>query len=134
MEQEMVTEFLNWLKTTYANDGVGKVKTSRGNVHEYLGMKIDYSSQGEVKFNMSDYVKEMIEEFGKDINMGKGNSNTPAAEHLFEIRDTADKLNQELASKYHTFTAKGLFLCKRARPDIQPIVSVLCTRVKKPGT
>ena len=32
----------------------------------------------------------------------------------------------------HRFTAKALFLCKRARPDIQPIVSVLCTRVKQP--
>ena len=83
---------------------------------------------------MSDYVKEMIEEFGKDINMGKGKANTPAAEHLFEIRDTADKLNQELASKYHTFTAKGLFLCKRARPDIQTTIAFLTTRVQNPDT
>ena len=29
--------------------------------------------------------------------------------------------------------AKGLFLCKRARPDIQPTIAVLCTRVKKPN-
>jgi len=29
--------------------------------------------------------------------------------------------------------AKALFLCKRAQPDIQPIVAVLCTRVKNPG-
>jgi hypothetical protein len=29
--------------------------------------------------------------------------------------------------------AKGLFLCKRARPDIQQAVLVLCTRVKNPN-
>jgi hypothetical protein len=29
--------------------------------------------------------------------------------------------------------AKGLFLCKRARPDIQQAILVLCTRVKDPN-
>ena len=29
--------------------------------------------------------------------------------------------------------AKGLFLCKRARPDIQPTIAVLSTRVKSPN-
>jgi hypothetical protein len=33
----------------------------------------------------------------------------------------------------HTMAAKGLFLCKRARPDIQPTIAVLCTRVKEPN-
>jgi hypothetical protein len=28
---------------------------------------------------------------------------------------------------------KALFLCKRARPDIQPTIAVLCTRVKEPN-
>ena len=34
---------------------------------------------------------------------------------------------------FHQMVAKALFLCKRARPDIQPIVTLLCMRVKKPG-
>jgi hypothetical protein len=29
--------------------------------------------------------------------------------------------------------AKGLFLCKKARPDIQQAILVLCTRVKDPN-
>jgi hypothetical protein len=29
--------------------------------------------------------------------------------------------------------AKGLFLCKRARPDVQQTISVLCTRVRDPN-
>ena len=29
-------------------------------------------------------------------------------------------------------TAKGLFLSKRARPDIQPVISFLCARAKNP--
>jgi hypothetical protein len=29
--------------------------------------------------------------------------------------------------------AKGLFACKRGRPDIHPTIAVLCTRVKQPN-
>ena len=34
---------------------------------------------------------------------------------------------------FHKTKAQGLFLGKRGRPDLQPIISVLCTRVKHPG-
>jgi hypothetical protein len=34
--------------------------------------------------------------------------------------------------EFHTTVAKGLFLCKRARPDLQPAIPFLCTRVKVP--
>jgi hypothetical protein len=34
---------------------------------------------------------------------------------------------------FHTFVAKGLFLCKVARPNIQQAILVLCTRVKDPN-
>jgi hypothetical protein len=33
---------------------------------------------------------------------------------------------------FHTFVAKGLFACKRARPDIHTTIAFLCTRVNKP--
>ena len=42
------------------------------------------------------------------------------------------KLNKEIAEGSHTVVAKGLFVCKRARPDIQPTIAVLCSRVKEP--
>jgi hypothetical protein len=37
---------------------------------------------------------------------------------------------QETAQTFHRIVAKLLFLCKRARPDIQTAVAFLCTRVK----
>ena len=131
-DPQVVTEFLIWLKATCAKDEIGKVKTSRGKIHDYLGMKIDYSSPVEVKFDMSEYVTEMIKEFGEDINHVKGKANTPAAEYLFKVNAKCNKLEKTLAEKFHTFTAKGLFLCKRARPDIQTTIAFLRTRVKEP--
>ena len=32
----------------------------------------------------------------------------------------------------HSFVAKGLFISKRARPDIVLVIAVLATRVNKP--
>ena len=37
-----------------------------------------------------------------------------------------------MTEDFHTFMAKGLFLCKRARPDIQTTIEFLTTRVQKP--
>ena len=37
-----------------------------------------------------------------------------------------------MAKKFHRTVAQLLFLCKRARPDIETLVSFLTTRVKQP--
>ena len=42
------------------------------------------------------------------------------------------KLEKKCKEQFHTTIAKGLFICKRAHPDIQPTIAVLCTRVKEP--
>ena len=35
--------------------------------------------------------------------------------------------------EFHTVVAKGLFACKRARPDIQHVIAYLFARVRKPN-
>jgi hypothetical protein len=57
---------------------------------------------------------------------------TPAATHLFQVNKDAEKLDIETAQLFHHSIAKLLFLCKRARPDIQTAVAFLCTPVKEP--
>ena len=56
---------------------------------------------------------------------------TPAGEHLFK-QGQSKKLEIKGAEIFHMTVAKGLYVCKRARPDIQPTIAVLCTRVKQP--
>ena len=41
-------------------------------------------------------------------------------------------LCEEMARQFHRTTAQILFLCKRARPDVETLVSFLTTRVKSP--
>ena len=57
---------------------------------------------------------------------------TPAWDTLLDT-GSGKPLTGEKAETFHTMVAKGLFLCKRARPDIQPVIAVLSTRVKSPN-
>ena len=50
-------EFLIWLNKRYGE--MSEVKAHRGKVHDYLGMKLDYSQNGKVKIYMRDYVKDI---------------------------------------------------------------------------
>ena len=115
----------NWLKKTYEqlfSDGSGKMKINRGKIHEYLGMALDFSISGEVKITMTPYILEVIEDFSK-YDPGSKTAHTPAADHLFKVRDDARPISETLAQTFHTFVAKSLFATKRARPDIATTVS-----------
>ena len=95
-------------------------------------MKIDYSTPGKVQFTMP----HMIEEITRQLpaSLATGPCATPAANHLFKINTKGTPLSPEDADLYHRITAQLLYLCKRARPDLQTAVSFLTTRVQSPDT
>ncbi len=126
VDSKVNDEFGKWLQKEYG--AVADVTTTRGKKHVYLGMLLDYSTPGEVKIDMTDYVKEMINEFPTTLD---GNANTPANDHLFSV-DKGSKLEPLKAEAFHTFVAKALFLTMRSRPDIRLTVAFLCTRVREP--
>lgn len=121
-------KFAKWLEMKYGEHG--KVKIHRGKVHDYLGMTFDYTEKGKVKIDMISYVEDMLEEFPKKLQKTEVTA-TPAADNLF-AKGHGKKLSPERADKFHRIVAKGLFISKRARPDIQPTIAGLCTRVKEP--
>lgn len=41
-------------------------------------------------------------------------------------------LNEKKRGKFNSFVMKGIFLAKRARQDIQPLIAYLSTRTKAP--
>jgi hypothetical protein len=105
------------------------VTVTRGKIHDYLGMTIDFSEDGKVKFTMFDYIENLLEGAPDDMD---GTAVTPAGVHLFDVNDSADKLCGAESDLYHHITAQLLYLCKRACPDIQIAVAFLCTRVSCP--
>jgi hypothetical protein len=112
------------------NDEFGKespITITRGKVHDYLGMTLDYSEKGKVKIKMLDYVDKMLTDLPAEMD---GEALSPAANHLLTVNDYQTKVDEKKAQLFHTHVAKTLFLCKRARPDLQTAVAFFSTRVK----
>ena len=109
-----------WLKKTHRqlfDDGSGAITLHRKNIHEYLGMNIDYQVRGEVKISMIPYVKKIIYLFAKHDNNKSIVAVTPATEHPFKLGTYAAPLKQ-MFSVLHNLVSKFLFATKRARPEI----------------
>ena len=96
----------------------------RGNIHDYLGMIFEFGNS-KIKLNKVDYVKGMLKDFPLKFKKDDRAVN-PAAMDMFK-QDSSKKLSKEQAEHFHCTVAKALYTCKQARPDIQPIVAVLCT-------
>ena len=80
-----------------------------------------------------DCVQQMLDDLKFSVKFDeKDKVANPAAGDLFEIGN-GEYLAENFKKEFHTFAAKGLFLCGRARPDIKQVVSVLCSRVKSPN-
>ena len=120
--------FLKWLNRKYGKHG--EVKATRGKIHDYLGMTFDFSEPGKVHVDMIDYIEKMVDSFPLEFTP-EDTAPTPAAEDLFAQGD-GGPVARNIAEDFHTWVAKGLFACKRARPDIHTAVAALCTRVKSP--
>ena len=132
-DPRVVDAFIEWCRQHYEDKEITAMKPSRGLVHDYLGVIMDYSVPGKLKVSMKDYVWRMVEDFpylGQVESLPK--ASTPAAAHLFAVNPKAEKIDKKRADDFHTTVAKGLFLCKRARPDLQPTIPFLCTRVAEP--
>jgi hypothetical protein len=78
---------------------------------------------------MADNISKLLEDLPERFD---GSATTPAAQYLFQVRDEVPLLPKEQAELYHSTVAKLLFICKRARLDLQTAVAFLCTRVKEP--
>lgn len=115
------------------SDEFGKnapLTVTEGPIHDYLGMKLDFSTDGAVKVDMTDYVKNILDNAPDDVT---GVCTNPAPTDLFTVDNSAAHLDENAAEYFHHMVAKMLFLCKRGRPDIQPSVAFLTTRVKEPN-
>jgi hypothetical protein len=109
---------------------IAPLSVHRGKKHDYLGMQLDFSCPSKVRISMVDYIKSILADMPSSMD---GTSPTPAANHLFTINTASPKLLPPSdAEFFHHVVAQLLFLCKRARPDIQTAVSFLCTRVLHP--
>ena len=119
-------EFFNWCEEKYGSELNGHVKMVNGKIHDYLAMRLDYSSPGKLIVDMREYVNELIKDFPANLT---DNVECPWTTKLFNINEKSELLNKERRETFHTFVMKCMFLGKRARPDILVGISFLSTRV-----
>ena len=124
-------KFLEWLNKKYGS--IKAVKATRGDKHKYLGMTISFEKRGCVRFEQFDKVVDLIENGPVKLKRSD-TAMTPSSNNLMNRDDDAKLIdNKERKEQYHNVVAKALFLSKRSRPDIQPTVAVLATRVREPS-
>ena len=58
VDAKVNTEFLAWLNAVYGKHG--EVKATRGMIHDYLGMTLDFSVKGKVIVSMKDYMRKLV--------------------------------------------------------------------------
>ena len=121
MDQLIVKTIITTLQDCYRQETALVVHC--GQVHDYLGMAIDYSIPGKVCFSMDQYITNLLVECPDHLM--KGSSTTPTTNHLFD--DDCPKLNSKDAILLHHLVAKLLYVCKCTWPDIQLAMSFLTT-------
>jgi hypothetical protein len=82
VDPAVVTRFLIWLAKRY-DTADKKLNIVRGTKHVYLGMTMNFSTPGEVKFDMIPYIRKIISTFPKKITEVQS---TPAGDCLFQVR------------------------------------------------
>ena len=122
-DPKVVTNILNEMESKF-----GKLTTTRGKEHTFLGMKLKIKKNKTFEVDMVDQVKETIQAFGEEI---EGEVKSPAAKYLLNVPDDDEDLDDERKERFHSVVAKLLYIMKRARPDLETGVAFLCTRVTK---
>ena len=79
----VVTTVLEQTDAVYGKES--PLTVTRGKIHDYLGMKIDFDIPGKVQFTMIDYIQSLLDELAESMDIGESISVTPAADHLFTV-------------------------------------------------
>ena len=99
-----------------------KTTISRGKVHDYLGMQLDFGTcPCSMIISMIKYLQKILDEWPEVLG---GTKARPATNNLFKVREYRDRvlLCEEMARQFHCMSAQLLFLCKRARPYVETLV------------
>ena len=93
-------------------------------------MTLEYSTVGQVKITMLEYIYEILDAFDKP-DPTSGGTKSSAAPHIpFKVNKACRKINAKKSVKFHHLVAGILFVTKRARPDTCTKISFLTTRVR----
>ena len=121
----------SYLDIIYAHllDKFKEVKCTKGKVHSFLGLSLDFQIEGEITLHMEGYIKEMLKCYCVTRK-----AKTPARNDLFSIDDDSPLLSDDEKALYYSAAYKLLYVGKRTRPEILLDLNFLTTRAPSPTT
>ena len=109
-----VEKFVWQMEETFGKDT--PLMVSCGQVHNYLGMTLDFHTKGEVQIYMEHYIDMMLQDAPEEM---KGAATTPAASHLFKVNNKDPQfLGAEKKKIFVHLVMQGLYLSQWGCPDI----------------
>ena len=124
VDPAVVTQVLDQIASHF-----GELSITRGAKYDFLGMNIEIKNK-KVYVDMQHQVEEALEWGGVQDGTKPA---TLATKELYNYLEDKVLLDDEQSDIYHSVVQKLMYLCKRARPDIKPALSYLCTKVSKPN-
>ena len=122
MDAGEVEKFVQQMEETFGKDT--PLTVSHGQVHDYLGMTLDFHNKGKVCINMEHYIDIMLQNAPKDM---EGISSTPVAPHLFKTNsEDPQLLGTEQKKIFMHLVMEGLYLSQQGHPDICTTIAFLC--------
>jgi hypothetical protein len=97
---KITDSIIKYLRQEYESifeDGTGEMVVSRGKIHKYLGMTIDYTFHRQVRISMLEYVEEIPEAFAIAEPKGAGTKSSAAPNNLFVVNEDCVKVTPEKA-------------------------------------
>ena len=123
----IVTLYIRKLQQEYGSRE--DLTVTRGKIHEYLGMTLDFRVKFEVRFSQYDFLKKLFNSLPESMKISI--KYTAAPEYLFKTTDSSCPLDEVKKEQFHTITAKTLWASQRTRPDVQLPVGFCCTRIQE---
>jgi hypothetical protein len=114
VETTVVDNFIELLTSVFGK--ASPLSISRGKVHDYLGLTLDFNNSGQLVIDMSAYAKMVVAAPPDDM---RGRAPNPGANHLFQINEVnPTKLDVRMADVFHSLTMQHCYLAQRGHPDI----------------
>ena len=99
-------------------------------VLNYLGIDFDYSTKSEVSMAIRHYVEKINREIPDPLRYKV--ILAPASGKLYKVRPEIQKLCPNKNQKFHWIVAHLFHILKRGRPNLEPAVACLTTRMCDP--
>ena len=102
VDEEVNTKMIGTISEIFGN-----LTLSRRNKHKFLGMKIEFLSDGKKYLFMKGYIEESIDLFGEDLST---KVSSQAKKGLQKMDESSTRLENKYAYIFHSMVAKLLWV------------------------